>query len=172
MSLLREVKLVSRGRDWRGRSRTPRSAEQWAPGREPREFPTSWARTRPARVVREGVQRGVLRPLVWSQTQPRVYGADRLSGVAGPVIVIANHASHLDAPLILNALPARLSRRTAVGAAADRFHATWNLGVSSGMVELSLSPRGTSMEKIILLCLIVGLIGVLAELSPVLSSQK
>jgi len=28
------------------------------------------------------------------------------------------------------------------------------------------------MEKIILLCLIVGLIGVLAELSPVLSSQK
>jgi hypothetical protein len=27
------------------------------------------------------------------------------------------------------------------------------------------------MEKIILLCLIVGLIGVLAELSPVLSSQ-
>jgi hypothetical protein len=47
-----------------------------------------------------------------------------------------------------------------------------NLGVSSGMVELSLSPRGTSMEKIILLCLIVGLIGVLAELSPVLSSQK
>jgi hypothetical protein len=57
-------------------------------------------------------------------------------------------------------------------AAADRFHATWNLGVSSGMVELSLSPRGTSMEKIILLCLIVGLIGVLAELSPVLSSQK
>jgi hypothetical protein len=57
-------------------------------------------------------------------------------------------------------------------AAANRFHAIWNLGVSSGMVELSLSPRGTSMEKIILLCLIVGLIGVLAELSPVLSSQK
>jgi len=132
MSLLREVKLVSRGRDWRGRSRTPRSAEQWAPGREPREFPTSWARTRPARVVREGVQRGVLRPLVWSQTQPRVYGADRLSGVAGPVIVIANHASHLDAPLILNALPARLSRRTAVGAAADYFFAArWRASLTA-----------------------------------------
>ena len=31
---------------------------------------------------------------------------------------------------------------------------------------------GHPLEKIILLCLIVGLIGVLAELSPVLTSQK
>jgi 1-acyl-sn-glycerol-3-phosphate acyltransferase len=132
MSLLREVKLVSRGRDWRGRSRTPRSAEQWAPVRERREFPTSWARTKPARAVREGVQRGVLRPLVWSQTSPQVYGSDRLSGVDGPVIVIANHASHLDAPLILNALPARLSRRTAVGAAADYFFdARWRASLTA-----------------------------------------
>jgi hypothetical protein len=31
---------------------------------------------------------------------------------------------------------------------------------------------GTFMEKIMLLCLIVGVIGVLAELSPVLPPQK
>jgi hypothetical protein len=55
-------------------------------------------------------------------------------------------------------------------AAADRFHATWDLGVSSGIVELRTG--GHPLEKIILLCLIVGLIGVLAELSPVLTSQK
>lgn len=121
MSILSEIRLVSRGRDWRGRSRTPRSAEPWAPAPGPREFPTGWARTRAARVVRDGVQRGVMRPLVWTQTRPQVYGADLLEGVAGPVIVVANHASHLDAPLILGALPAHLSRRMAVGAAADYF---------------------------------------------------
>lgn len=121
MSLRKEIRLVSRGRDWRGRSRTPKSAEQWAPARGPREFPTGWARTRPARLVRFGVLRGVLRPLVWTQTSPEVHGADRLDGVSGPVIILANHSSHLDAPLILNALPARLAERTAVGAAADYF---------------------------------------------------
>jgi 1-acyl-sn-glycerol-3-phosphate acyltransferase len=132
MSLLREIKLVSRRRDWRGRSRTPRSAEQWAPAREPKEFPTAWARTKPARVVREGVQRGIFRPLVWSQTKPMVYGSDRLDGVTGPVVIIANHASHLDAPLILNALPPRLSRRTAVGAAADYFFdARWRASLTA-----------------------------------------
>lgn len=130
--LFDEIRLVSRARDWRGRSRTPRSAEQWATPHEPRQFPTAWARTKPARVVREGVQRGVLRPLVWTQTRPQVHGADRLDGVEGPVIVIANHASHLDAPLILNALPAHMARRTAVGAAADYFFdARWRASLTA-----------------------------------------
>ncbi|GAA1644658.1 lysophospholipid acyltransferase family protein [Actinoplanes couchii] len=40
--------------------------------------------------------------------------------VPGPVVVVANHASHLDTPLILRVLP----RRTAVGAAADYFYAS------------------------------------------------
>jgi 1-acyl-sn-glycerol-3-phosphate acyltransferase len=132
MSLLREVKLVARGRDWRGRSRAPRSAEQWAPAREPREFPTAWARTKPAQAVRRGVLRGVLRPLVWSQTRPEIYGADRLAGVQGPVMVIANHSSHLDTPIILNALPDRLSRKIATGAAADYFFdARWRASLTA-----------------------------------------
>jgi hypothetical protein len=37
---------------------------------------------------------------------------------------------------------------------------------------MGVSVRGTSMEKIILLCLIVGVVGVLAELSPVLPPLK
>ncbi|WP_203827692.1 lysophospholipid acyltransferase family protein [Actinoplanes palleronii] len=40
-----------------------------------------------------------------------------------PVVVAANHASHLDTPLILQALPGG-PRRTAVGAAADYFYAS------------------------------------------------
>ena len=40
--------------------------------------------------------------------------------VRGPVVVVANHASHLDAPLLLTSLP-RGVRRIAVAAAADYF---------------------------------------------------
>jgi hypothetical protein len=38
--------------------------------------------------------------------------------------------------------------------------------------RMGIKSGGTSMEKIILFCLIVGTIGVLAELLPVLPSQK
>ena len=41
----------------------------------------------------------------------------------GPVVVVANHASHLDAPLLLTTLPRGL-RRIAVAAAADYFFTT------------------------------------------------
>ena len=40
----------------------------------------------------------------------------------GPVIMVANHASHMDTPVILSALPRRLRKRTAVAAAADYFY--------------------------------------------------
>lgn len=132
MGLLREAKLLARGRDWRGRSRTPRSAEPWAPRAVPREFPTAWARTPAAAAVRTVVQRGLLTPVVWSQTRPTIIGLDRLENVRGPVILIANHASHLDAPLILGSLPPNLRRRMAVGAAADYFFdARWRASLTA-----------------------------------------
>ena len=40
----------------------------------------------------------------------------------GPVILVANHVSHLDTPVILAALPRRLRKRTVVAAAADYFY--------------------------------------------------
>src|SRR4051794_16028386 len=113
MGLRSEVKLLTRGRDWRGRSRVPRSAEQWAPRPAPREFPTAWARTPVAGAVRSVVQRGVMKPVVWSQTTPVVSGLDLISDLRGPVIFIANHASHLDAPLVLGSLPSRFTSRMA-----------------------------------------------------------
>ena len=39
-----------------------------------------------------------------------------------PVILVSNHASHMDTPVILSALPRRLRKRTAVVAAADYFY--------------------------------------------------
>lgn len=132
MGLFGEARLLARGRDWRGRSRTPRSAEPFAPRSAPREFPTAWARTPAAAAVRTVIQRGLLKPVVWSQTTPQVSGLDLVAEVTGPVIFIANHASHLDAPLILGSLPHRFTRRIAVGAAADYFFdARWRASLTA-----------------------------------------
>jgi 1-acyl-sn-glycerol-3-phosphate acyltransferase len=121
MGLIHDVRMLRKGRDWRGRSTTPRSAERWAPRREHGQFPTGWARSAPARVARTAIQRGVLYPLVRAETQAAVHGADQLDDLRGPVVFVANHASHIDTPLILGSLPHRFARRTAVGAAADYF---------------------------------------------------
>ncbi len=132
MGFVDELRLITQARDWRGRARTPRSAEQWAASPEPREFPTGWARTPAARVAREGIRRGVMQPLVRSQTRVDVHGADRLGGLRGPVIIVSNHASHLDAPTIIGALPPALAQRTAVGAAADYFFdARWRASLTA-----------------------------------------
>jgi len=56
-------------------------------------------------------------------TRRRVAGRDRVDGLTGPVVLVANHNSHMDTPVILRALPGRLRRRTAVAAAADYFYA-------------------------------------------------
>jgi 1-acyl-sn-glycerol-3-phosphate acyltransferase len=122
---LDEVRQVARGWRWGRRSLVPRSAEPWAPKPEPGEYPTAWARTRGGRVARDAIQRFILRPLVWSETAPRVHGLEHLDGLRGPVVFVSNHSSHLDAPLILCSLPKRWRDRTAVGAAADYFFDVW-----------------------------------------------
>ncbi len=54
----------------------------------------------------------------------RVTGTEAIVGIDGPVLIIANHASHADTLAILRALPAGLRARTAVAAAADYFFAS------------------------------------------------
>lgn len=66
-------------------------------------------------------QRCLLKPLVWSLVSVTPRGRERLEGLEAPFIVVANHSSHLDAPLILGALPRRHARYLAAGAAADYF---------------------------------------------------
>ncbi|TIH39097.1 1-acyl-sn-glycerol-3-phosphate acyltransferase [Subtercola vilae] len=57
----------------------------------------------------------------------RVHISNRklVNEVHGAYIVVANHSSHLDAPLILGAMPSRLSRYLAAAAAADYFFDVW-----------------------------------------------
>jgi 1-acyl-sn-glycerol-3-phosphate acyltransferase len=131
-SLVEDVREMARGWRWTRRPLTPRSAERWAPPPERREFPTAWARTPVAKATREAILRYGLKPLVWTETDPRVEGLDHLEGVRPPVMFVANHASHLDTPLVLCALPAPWRRKTAVAAAADYFFDVgWRAGTTA-----------------------------------------
>jgi 1-acyl-sn-glycerol-3-phosphate acyltransferase len=114
-----------RKRSWKRRvSDAARNAPQR--GRELRaaaaQLDVPWARSVPAQVVRENFMRFVLNPLMDYYAARRATGREKLSGLRGPVILVANHASHMDTPVILSALPRRLRKRTAVAAAADYFY--------------------------------------------------
>lgn len=81
-----------------------------------------WARSLPARTVRENFMQLVMNPILDYYAARRTTGWEKLSAIKGPVIMVANHASHMDTPVILSALPRRLRKRTAVAAAADYFY--------------------------------------------------
>jgi 1-acyl-sn-glycerol-3-phosphate acyltransferase len=77
--------------------------------------------SRSVAAVRFVAQRGMLKPLVWSLVRVSVDGRERLDELSPPFVAVANHSSHLDAPLILGALPRSHARYLAAGAAADYF---------------------------------------------------
>lgn len=128
---LREVALAWR---WGSRPHVPRSAEPYRLHHAPREFSTAWARTPAMRATRAFAQAAGLKPLVWSQTAPAVEGLDVFDGLTGPVLFVANHGSHLDAPLLLCSLPPHWRSRTAVTAAADYFFHHWWRAVGTALV--------------------------------------
>ncbi|MEF2976004.1 lysophospholipid acyltransferase family protein [Subtercola sp. YIM 133946] len=70
-------------------------------------------------------QRLILKPVIWSLVHVNITGREKVKPVRGAYIVVANHSSHLDAPLILGSMPSRLSRYLAAAAAADYFFDVW-----------------------------------------------
>lgn len=91
-------------------------------GKAAAQLDLPWARSWLAGVIRENFLRFVLNPLMDYYAARRATGKEKLEGVKGPVILVANHASHMDTPVILSALPRKLRKRTAVAAAADYFY--------------------------------------------------
>ena len=84
--------------------------------------PHRWQIGWPARVARR-----MARPWVHTRYSRRhfdpfvIEGSERLSELRGPVIFIANHASHLDVAALIAAIPARYRDQTYFGSAADRW---------------------------------------------------
>ncbi len=114
---------------WVGRQRFPLAAPTW-PGTVVRPAPkhtlgvdydTAWSRRYPVRLARAVVLDNITRPLARVVASPEIRGEDALVGLEAPVIFAANHASHLDTPLLLSCLPNRFRHRTIVAAAADYF---------------------------------------------------
>jgi len=77
-------------------------------------------------VARFGAQRGVLKTAVHATVTLRAVDPEKAAALEGqPFILVANHSSHLDAPSILSALPWRIAKTLAIGAAADYFFDVW-----------------------------------------------
>ena len=113
MSLIKggvsDVKQVARGWRWGRRGQVPKSAEPFVLPSKSTVFRSDWSRRKPAMVAREVAQKAGLEPLFRSQVRTDVQGLDVLERVEGPVIFVANHASHLDTPLVLLSLPGRVA---------------------------------------------------------------
>jgi 1-acyl-sn-glycerol-3-phosphate acyltransferase len=104
------------------------------PWRDAGETPDQqWARRPAAGVVRTALQQGLLFPLARRVARPRVVGADDLLHAPQPAVLAPNHASDIDTPLILAALPHAWRARTVVGAAADRFYRTRTTAVMASL---------------------------------------
>jgi 1-acyl-sn-glycerol-3-phosphate acyltransferase len=93
-------------------------------------------------------QRGLLKPLVWRLTKVTVVGADLAKKTPAPFIAVANHSSHLDAPLVLGALPRKSARYLAAGAAADYFFdVKWRKWLTALFFNAFPVDRGTSRTR-------------------------
>lgn len=106
-----------------------------------------WARSAPAVGGREVLLRWLLAPLMDLYTRYEVVGRERLDNLAGPVLFVATHASHMDTPAVLRALPRTWRRRTAVAAAADYFYRTRlvALTVSLAFNAVPVQRRGAAV---------------------------
>ena len=145
----RDVRVVARGWRWGRRPQVPRSAEPYVIPKETSVFPTKWARTPAAIALREILQKGALNSVLRFEVNPQVSGLDSLGKVHGPALIVANHSSHLDTPLLLCTLPDAMRRKTAVAAAADYFFDTWWRATASAIVfnTFPIERRGGKLSS-------------------------
>lgn len=99
-----------------------------------REVPVlPWLRRRGPSLAREALQGTVLFPATRLVARTRIFGAEDLVHAPQPAVIAPNHASDIDTPLILSALPRPWRMRTVVGAASDRFYRRRRYAVLAGL---------------------------------------
>ena len=89
----------------------------------------------------------VTRPAARLLAPATVRGLEHLQHVEGPLIFAANHASHIDTPLLLTTLPVEFRHRTIVAAASDYFFdrtwksVLWSFALAAIPIERSKVSR-------------------------------
>jgi 1-acyl-sn-glycerol-3-phosphate acyltransferase len=108
-----------------------------------------WARSAPAVATREAALRFVLQPIMTFYTRRRTIGREKLERLRAPVILVANHVSHIDTPVILAALPRRFRKRTVVAAAADYFYRNRLVAIVVSVIfnTVPMDRKGGGLEK-------------------------
>ncbi|HVF13594.1 MAG TPA: lysophospholipid acyltransferase family protein [Acidimicrobiales bacterium] len=110
-------------------------------------YDTAWARKFPARVARAMIVDDLLRPVAHLLARPEVTGLDRIDGLDGPVIFVANHNSHLDTTLLLATIPEKWRHKTVVAAAADYFFPTKTKAVLSALTIGAIPMERTRVDR-------------------------
>ena len=87
---------------------------------------TAMYRSRARAALRFVLQRVLFRGLVRSTITPSARIDPEVRGLRGGFLVVANHTSHLDAPLIAQSLPRGQARLLAAGVAYDYFFTAWH----------------------------------------------
>ena len=87
----------------------------------PRYLYPHWPWLLPFRWIRAAFVECVMRPLVWLLAAPRVLGTSQTQALNAkePMLIIANHVTAYDVPLLLFALPRAIRDRTAVAMSGE-----------------------------------------------------
>jgi 1-acyl-sn-glycerol-3-phosphate acyltransferase len=90
------------------------------------DYDNQWSRRYPVRLARAMVMDNLARPAARLLAPATVRGLEHLHNLESPVIFAANHASHIDTPLLLTTLPVEFRHHTVVAGASDYFFdRTW-----------------------------------------------
>ncbi len=111
------------------------------------DYDHEWSRRYPVRLARAVVMDNVARPAAQLVAPATVRGLEHLQHLEGPVIFAANHASHIDTPLLLTNLPVAFRHKTVVAAASDYFFdrtwksVLWSFALAAVPIERSKVNR-------------------------------
>jgi long-chain acyl-CoA synthetase len=92
-------------------------SEEAEPARSRYNYP-SWPWLLPVQWLRTAFIEAVMRPLVWFLAAPRIVACSALK-TGEPLLIIANHVTTFDAPLVQYALPGALRRKIAMAMSGE-----------------------------------------------------
>ena len=107
-------------------------------------FPTTW--------IRPVVYNLFLWPLSLMMSRVRVNGVERLRGLKPPALLISNHVTHVDGPLIVAALPFRWRLRVAIAMSGEmlrdwRSNKKLTYAVGAALFNVFPLPRQSGFRK-------------------------